>query len=114
MIIRSTSGPRISWTAARWAERAGLGRLAEILDRLDAESLVDLADGPRPQAGDLQQLDEAGRDLRLEAFVERHPTGRDELGDLVGDGLPDAGDLRRIALAVGLRDVERAAADGVR
>ena len=95
------------------AERARLGRLAEVLERLDVELLVDEADGLRPEAGDREQLDEARRDLRAEPLVVGHVAGRDELRDLVADRLADARDLRRVAGPVGRDEVDRAAADRV-
>ena len=57
------------------AEPARLGRLPELLERRDAELLVDEPHRLRPEAGDPQQLDEGGRDLGAEPVVEA-PTGR--------------------------------------
>ncbi len=95
------------------AERAGLGGLAQVLERLHAEALVDDAHGLRPDARDPQQVDEAGRDLRAEALVGRHVAGRRELDDLVPDRLAHAGDRTPVARGVGGRDVERRPRDGV-
>ena len=47
-------------------------------------------------------------------FVIRHPAGRRELGDLVGDRGADAGDGPALAGRVGRPDVERRACDRVR
>ena len=67
--------------------------------------------GPSP--GICEDLDEARRDLRPEPVVDGHVAGRRELADLVGDGLADARDRRRVARPVGRHEVDRAAPDGV-
>ena len=94
-------------------QRARLCGLAEVLERLDVQLLVDEPNGLRPEPGDLQEPDEARRDLRAQALVVGHVAGRDELLDLVADRLADAGDLRRLAGAVGGDEVDRAAPDRV-
>ena len=77
------------------AEPARLGGLAEVVDRLDAEVLVELADGLGPEPRDAEQLDEARRHLGAQLVVEAHVARRRELGDLVADRLADALDPRR-------------------
>jgi hypothetical protein len=94
-------------------QRPGFGGLAKVLERLDVELVVDQFHGLGPQAGDLEQPDEARRDLRPEALVVDHVAGRHELGDLVADRLADAGDLRRVAGPIGGNQVNRAAPDRV-
>ena len=97
------------------AERAGLGRLAEVLERLDPELLVEQADGLRAEARDLEQLDEARRDLRPEPLVDsaiRPVVTSSAILSLIA--WPTPGDLRRVAGAVGGDEVDRAAADRVR
>ncbi len=98
---------------AQAAQAPALGRGAEVVDRLDAEIRVELADGLGSEPRDPQQLDEARRDLGTEPVVVGHVAGRDELADLVADRLADARDRRRVARAVGRHEVDRAAPDGV-
>ena len=86
---------------------------AQVVHGLDAELGVQLANGLGSEAGDAQQLDEAGRDLGPEPVVVRHVARRDELADLVADGLADTRDGRRVPGPVGRREVDRAAADGI-
>ena len=74
---------------------------AQVVDRVDAELLVELADGLGPEARDAQQVDQARRDLGLEPLVVGEAAGRGELGDLVADRGADARDPRRRAGAVG-------------
>jgi len=73
----------------------------ELLDRLGSETR------------ELEELDEARRDLRAKPLEIGHPAGRDELGDLVRDRLADARDLRRVAGPIGRDEVDRAPADRV-
>ena len=80
---------------AQAPQAAVLGGLAQVVDGLDAELRVELADGLRSEPGDAQQLDEARRDLRPEAVVVGHVAGRRQLEDLVADRLADARDLGR-------------------
>ena len=99
--------PRRSRSVAR------LGGALEVLERLDAELLVELLDGLRPDTGDVHELDERRRDLRPQPLVVGHPARRRELGDLVADRGADPGDAWRLACPVGGDEVDRAATDGV-
>ena len=108
-----TSGSVLADRPRRRPEPAGLGGLAQVVDGLDAELGVELADGLGAEARDAQQLDEARRDLGAEPVVVGHVAGRRELLDLVADRLADARDLGRLAGPVGRHEVDRAAADGV-
>jgi hypothetical protein len=94
-------------------ERPRLRRLAEVLERLDMELLVDELHGLGPQARDLEQANEARRNLRPEPVVIGHVASRHELGGLVADRLADARDLRRVAGPVRGDEVDRAAPDRI-
>src|SRR5205814_1488122 len=91
-----------------------LGRLAELLHRRDAQLLVELADGFRAEPGNIEQLDEAGRNLGPQPFEHGHPARRHELADLVADRLADTADLGRIAGTIGGDEIDRTPADGIR
>ena len=99
--------------ALHGAQPAGLGRRAELVQCVDAELVVDEPDRARPHARQLEHLHEGRWDLGPEAVVEAEAAGRDDLGDLVGDRLADAGDPRPRPAAVRLGDVDRAVGDGV-
>ena len=85
----------------------------QIAERQDAELVVELLDRLRPEARDLEDLDEARRHLFAEPLEIGHPARRDELGDLVGDRLADARDLRRRPVPEGDDEVDRAPTDGI-
>ena len=89
--------------AAQAAKPARLRRVAQVLERLDAESLPDRAHGLRPHARHREKVDETGGHLRPKAFVERHVAGRHELDDLVADRAADARDGPPVAGGVGGR-----------
>ena len=74
---------------------------------------MELADGLGPEPGDLQELDEARRDLGPQPLVEGEAAGRGELGELVADRLADARDARRIPGPVGRHEVDRAPSDRI-
>ena len=93
---------------------AGLGGAAQVVERLDAQRVVNHADRPGADARDPQQLHEAGRNLRAEPVMEGHVAGRGELGDLVADRLPHPGDRAPVTGPVRRRDVERGTRDRVR
>ena len=97
----------------RLAQAARLGRLAQVLQRRDAQALVDDAHGLGPDARDPQQVDEARRDLGPQPLVDGHVPGRRELDDLVADRLAHARDRPAVARGVRRRDVERGPGDGV-
>ena len=78
-----------------------------------AELGVELADRLRTEPRDLEHLDEGRRDLRPQLVVDGHVAGRDELADLVADGLADARDRRRVARPIRRHEVDRAAPDRV-
>ena len=99
--------------AAQAAQPAGLGGRAQIVDRLDLELGVELADGLRPETRDLEQVDEAWRDLGPQPVVEGHLARRGELGDLVADRRADARDPRPRPRPIGGHEVDRAAPDGI-
>ena len=99
--------------ALQAAQGASLGRQPEILERLDAELLVDLANRLRTEPRDLEHLDEGRRDLRPELVVETHRASRDELRDLVADRLTDTGYLGPTARAVRGDEVDWAPPDRV-
>ena len=90
-----------------------LGGPPQVVHRLDAELRVELADGLGAETGDLEDLDEARRDLGPKPVVDGHVAGRGDLPDLVRDGLADARDGRRVAGAIGRHEVDRAASDGI-
>ena len=99
--------------AAHVPEPAGLCRVPQVLEVLDAERLVEDPHRPRPDARHPQQLDERRRHLGPEAVVERHVARRDQLRDLVADGRADTLDPGPVARAVGRRDVGRRVRDRV-
>ena len=68
--------------------------------------------GPTPEHR--QELGEGGRHLAVQALEEAQAAGRGQLRDLVGDRGADARDRRRLAVAVGARDLVRAVGNGVR
>ena len=94
-------------------QSAGLGCPPEIVEGLDAQLLVQLPDGPWPDAGDLEQRHEARRHLLAELLVEREAPGPGQLLDLPGDRLAHAGDARRLAVEVRAGDVDRRVGDRV-
>src|SRR4051812_17074811 len=53
---------------AQPADPTRLRSLAELLDGLDAQLRIDLADGLRSEPRDAEQLDKAGRDLGTETL----------------------------------------------
>ena len=85
----------------------------ELLERGDAELLVQLADRARAEAGYLERAPADRPGLAPQALVEAQPARVRELGQLVVDGLADAGQAGRIAGAIGLRDAHGAVGDGV-
>ena len=89
-------------------------RVAQLLQRRDPERRVQLADRLRAEARDAEEVEERGRELGEEALVVPETAGLCELGELVGDRPPDARDLRRAALAVRPRDLDRRSPDGIR
>ena len=93
---------------------AGLGGVAQVLEILDAERLVEDADGPGPDTGHPQELHERRRHLGAEPLVERHVARRHELADLLADRGADARDLRRVAAPIPLGHVLGRVGDGVR
>ena len=96
------------------ADPMGLGGRLEIVDGLDAELLVDQPDGLGPEAGQPQHLQQARRELREQLVAVLRAPGRRELGDLVGDRLPHARDLRRMPLPESPRHLHRRPPDRVR
>ena len=74
-------------------EHSDLARLARGFERLDgvhAQLVVELLDLLRPEAGDAEHLDEAGRDGGFQLVVVGEVPGGDELGDLVHEGIAEA------------------------
>ena len=65
--------------------------------------------GPKP--GHLQQRHHRWRDIAAQAFVVLQAAGGGQLGELLVDGLADAGQPRWVAVAVGLGDVDRGVGD---
>ena len=116
-LARSPRGPAPRSSSDRplsVAQRARLGGLAEVLEGLDAQLLVDLAHGLRTEAGDPQQLDQAGRDLLAEPVVVapcRPVVASSAILSLIA--LPTPGIRGRSPDAVRAGHVERGAADGV-
>ena len=67
--------------------------------------------GPTP--GDPQERRRGRAGSRREPVVEGEVAGPRQLVDLVADGRPDAGEARRLAVAIGGDEVDRAALDDV-
>src|SRR4051794_39271676 len=71
-----------------------LGRATQIVDGLDPELRVELSDRLGAESRDVEDLDEGRWDLCAQPLVHGHVAGRDDLPDLVRDGLADARDRR--------------------
>ncbi len=83
------------------------------VDRVDAALLVQQLDRARPDAGDLQDLQQAVRHLRTQLVVVRQAAGLRQLRQLLGERRAGAGQLGRRAAPVQRRNVLRVALDGI-
>ena len=104
--------------ALEFGDRAGFADLLQLREVFDRELRPERADLLRAEAGDLHDLEEAGRDRRLELLVERQDAVAAERRDLVDERLAEAGDLGQPAAVDQLAEVlgqvlEDAGAGGV-
>ena len=79
----------------RWSRQASL----QLLDAPHSEGLVQGGGLLRPEVGQAQQLEDAGRELGPELLQELEAPGPVELGDLLRQGRSDVGQLGETALA---------------
>ena len=86
------------------AESAGLGRFLELVDRGDAELLVDRAGGRGPHTRHAQQRDESRRHRGQKVGVTLRLAGLDELRDRLGHRRPGLRDLAEPPLLEERRD----------
>ena len=99
--------------APHGAQGTRLSRLAQVVEVAYAQALVEGENRARTDPRDGKQLEERARDLAAEPLQVAQPAGLGQLLELLGDGLTDARELRRMALPVGPRDIDRRALDGV-
>ena len=85
-------------------------RLAQVVDRGDADLVEEAARRLRAEAGDPRHLDQRRRELRLELLRRRDHAGVEERLDLLLGRLADPGQLRDLAGAGELGDRDRALA----
>ena len=95
------------------AQQTRLGRPPEVVQRFDADFLVQLLHGPRPDPGDLEQGHQTRRHLFAELVVEGEAARARQLFDLLADCVADAGNAGRLAVEVGARDLDRRMGDRV-
>src|SRR5207253_7663858 len=60
------------------------------------ELLVKDLDALGTEAGNAQQIEQSGRQLRRQLFPKRQLAGRDDIADLLGQIFADAGDLGQV------------------
>ena len=85
-------------------------RLAQVVDRGDADLVEEAARGLRAKPRDAGHLDQGGRELRLELLGRRDRAGVEERLDLLLGRLADPGQLRDLPGAGQLRDRDGALA----
>ena len=96
------------------AQLLGLGRLLEVVQRCDAQLVVQQLGPLGPQAGDAGDLDQARRDAVSQLDRGGDVAVGQQRVDLLGDGLADPGQVRGPALRGQLGNRLARVADGLR
>ncbi len=81
--------------AAQRADPPVVRRLLEVVDRADAQLAIERRDGLRPDALQVEQVENRRRELGDELAMEFGVAGLDDLADPRGEVLADAGNLAK-------------------